>query len=306
MTTVAVVCVTHDSADVLPALLDSLPEAAGDAIELRCCIVDSGSTDASLAIARDRPGVEVIDLGRNAGYAAGINAGARALAGFDALCVLNPDVRLQPGSLASLAETLLLPGTGIAAPRVVNASGETRCSLRRAPSVARALGDAVLGGNLAGRVPLLGEMEVRSERYAHPAVVDWATGAVLLISRECCERVGPWDERFFLYSEEVDYALRAHRAGFVVRYDPRAVVRHEEGEYSRSPELASLLCVNRVRCFRKHHALVPSAAFYGAVLLNEVARSRNPIARGSALALLLRRRRPESARGFSLLGRPQR
>ena len=296
MTSVGVVCVTHDSEAELPSLLDSLALAAGAGIVIRCVVADSGSTDRSLAIARDRLGGDAFSLGANAGYATGINAGARRLSACDALCVVNPDVRLHPGSLARLCETLALPGTGIVAPRLVDTAGATRPSLRRDPRVTRVLGDALLGGRIAGRFPLLGEMETRASRYARPAVVDWATGAALLISRACLDRVGPWDERFFLYSEEVDFAIRARAAGFLIRYDPRAVVQHAEGDFSRSPELASLLSVNRVRCYRKHHAMPQTVAFQLALLLKELVRSRDPVARQTARALVHHRSHSEPAR----------
>ena len=303
---IGVVCVTHNSEAVLTGLLDSLPASASTGIELRCCVVDSGSTDETLSIARSKPGVTVIDLGANLGFAAGINAGSKALADFDALCVVNPDVRLEPASISFLAETVCIPTTGIAVPRLVDASGSTRLSIRRDPSVTRAVGDAMLGGRIAGRFSRLGEMEVRPSAYLQPGIVDWATGAVMMISRDCLARVGLWDEQFFLYSEEVDYALRARAAGFCVRYDPRAVASHAEGDARRSPELASLLTINRVRCFRKHHALPHSMAFHLAVLLNELMRSRNPVSRRSARALVQRRARHERAQDQQLLRRDRR
>jgi len=145
-------------------------------------------------------------------------------------------------------------------------------SLRREPTVGRALGTAVLGGRLAGRSPRLSETVGDDRAYRRRHDVDWATGAALLVTRACLDAAGPWDESFVLYSEETDFADRARRAGFRVVYEPTAAVVHTGGESMTSPRLRSMLAVNRVRYFRRRHAGLASAAFFAAVLGNEVTR----------------------------------
>ncbi|MCZ7627704.1 MAG: glycosyltransferase [Microthrixaceae bacterium] len=73
--------------------------------------------------------------------------------------------------------------------------------------------------------------------YARERDADWATGAAMLISAECLAAVGPWDESFFLYSEETDYCLRARDRGFKLRYSPKATATHIGG--SRTPRRSS-------------------------------------------------------------------
>jgi N-acetylglucosaminyl-diphospho-decaprenol L-rhamnosyltransferase len=235
-----------------------------------------------------------VAMGRNAGYAAGVNAAAAAVPPRDALLVLNPDMRLGAGSVRALLATLAIPGTGIAVPRLVDASGRLARSLRREPTVRRALGEALLGGGRAGRFPAFGEVVGNERRYQHPGTADWASGAAMLVARDCLDAVGPWEESFFLYSEETDFALRARDAGFALRYAPDAVAVHVGGEAHTSPLLWSILTVNRVRLFRRRHGRLHTVAFWLAVALNEALRALpgRPTHRAALRALLSLPSRP--------------
>ncbi|MEV4473423.1 glycosyltransferase family 2 protein [Nonomuraea salmonea] len=293
---VAIVIVTYNSAPVLGGCLDSLAAGAAGTRLAAVVVADNASKDDSLSLAEkaELP-VRPVQVGRNAGYAAAINAGIAALdlAELDAVLVLNPDCRLRPGALAALRAALDRPGTGIAVPRLVGTDGVLHHSLRRTPAVRRALAEALIGGRLAARIGTLGEMVTDPERYERPGPADWATGAAMLLSVEAIRRIGPWDESFLLYSEETDYALRAGDAGWSLWYDPSAVVEHIGGEAKTSPMLAALLTVNRVRLFRRRRGRVASAGFYLAVLLGEAMRAAagRRTARASVVALLRPSRR---------------
>ncbi|MHB1289793.1 glycosyltransferase [Georgenia sp.] len=189
--------------------------------------------------------------------------------------VLNPDIRLEPGAVQPLLRALDDAAVGIAVPRLVSAAGETAPSLRREPSLRGALCESLLGGRRAGRAGH-GELVVGERAYARAHDVDWATGAAWLISPRCRRDVGAWDESFFLYSEETDYALRAHDAGYRVRYCPDAVATHLGGEGMTSPSLYALMARNRVRLFRKRNGRVAALAFRGALAAGELLRSVRP------------------------------
>ncbi|MGW2213401.1 glycosyltransferase family 2 protein [Nonomuraea sp. NPDC001684] len=294
---VAIVIVTYNSAPVLGGCLASLPEGAKGVRLTDVVVADNASKDDSLAIAEQAAGLPVrpLQVGRNAGYAAAINAGVASLDldDLDAVLVLNPDCRLRPGALAVLAAALDRPGTGIAVPRLVSTEGVLHHSLRRTPAVRRALAESLVGGRLAGRIGTLGEMVVDPARYERPGPADWATGAAMLVSATALARLGPWDESFLLYSEETEYALRAADAGWTLWYEPAAVVEHIGGEAKTSPMLAALLTVNRVRLFRRRRGRVATAGFYLAVLLGEAMRAAagRRTARASVVALLRPSRR---------------
>jgi GT2 family glycosyltransferase/glycosyltransferase involved in cell wall biosynthesis len=284
-----VVIVTYNSAAVLPACLDSLPDGLAE-VPYELVVADNSSTDASPElVARLAPAAKVVALERNRGYAAGINAAIRAAAPSDAVLVLNPDIRLGPGSVRPLLAALALPGTGIAVPRLVDVDGRLHYSLRREPTVLRALGEALLGGRRARRLGLLSEVVGRPASYERTRTSDWATGAAMLISRSCLEAVGPWDESFFLYSEETEFALRARDFRFALRYVPEAVFAHLGGKGAADPWLWTLLTLNRVRLYRRRHGRTRAGAFLAAVAVNEALRAATGSAtHQAALGALLR------------------
>ena len=270
------VVVTYQSAAIVGDCLRAIPAALGPGAECRTVVVDNASTDHSLdAAAEADPSARLVPLGRNAGYAAAINAALEEAftPDLDAVLVLNPDIRMAPGALPPLWEALEDPTVGIAVPRLLDAAGVLQHSLRRDPSVLRALGEALLGGNRAGRFALLGEVVSDDDAYGVACRPDWATGAAMLMHRRCIERVGSWDESYFLYSEETDYCLRARDAGLSVQYCPESHATHLGGESGTSPELWAVLTCNRVRFYRSRHGAVRSAAFRAAVMLNEALRA---------------------------------
>lgn len=287
----AVVVVTFNSDGVLGECLDSLATALKDLPPAEVIVVDNGSSDESVAVARSRDFVTVLETGQNLGYAGAINAACVTVPGADVL-VLNPDVRLAPGSVAALQQTLRIPGTGIAVPVLTDAAGLLQWSLRREPTLRRALGDSLLGPRRSGRVSPLGEMVVDREAYRATTRADWATGAAWLISAECRDAVGDWDDEYFLYSEETDFALRARDRGFDLRLSPDAWAVHLGGAAPVSQVLWALLTVNRVRLVSRRRGRAAGALFRAVVLLGELLRApRSAVRRAGARALLTPRRR---------------
>jgi GT2 family glycosyltransferase len=286
---VAVAVVTFDSAPVLPGLVESLPLGL-EGLDWTLVVADNDSTDDTVAVVhRIAPQAVVLEMGRNAGYAAGINAAVRAAGEFTAVLVLNPDVRLTPGCVPELLRVLRTTGTGICVPRLEDSHGELILSMRREPTLTRAYADALLGATRAGRIAALGEVVSDPQRYDVVGSPDWAEGSTQLIDSACWHACGGWDESFFLYSEETDYHLRARDLGFDLRYVPTARAVHLEGASSSSPRLWSLLVANRVRLFRRRHSAGGAALFWLASLLREGSRSLlgHAIAR-SAVGVLVR------------------
>jgi N-acetylglucosaminyl-diphospho-decaprenol L-rhamnosyltransferase len=270
---VAVVVVTYNSERLLADLIASLgPGLSG--VDWHLTVADNASADATVdTLRRLAPTATVVEMGRNAGYAAGINAAVAAARPHTTVLVLNPDVRLEPGCVGVLLETLGTPGTGLAVPRIVDGTGALITTMRREPGILRTLGDAVLGARRAGRFAAIGEVVTEPDRYDRENVADWAEGSTLLISGECWRRCAPWDESYFLYSEETDFALRARDAGLLTRFTPKARAVHLEGDSRVSPALWALLTVNRVRLYRRRHTLAASAVYWSVLLLREGTRA---------------------------------
>ena len=179
---VSIIIVTYNSASVLPGLLDSLPAGLEGIKQFETIVVDNDSVDNSVDIALAhsiRP--KIIRMGRNAGYAAAINAAAATVRPDADLLILNPDVRLLPGAASLLVDRLTDSSVGVAVPRIVGEDGTTRLSLRREPSLMTAWTDAMLGGRLAARIGT-GEMIGDPAIYDQRGLIEWATGAILAVA----------------------------------------------------------------------------------------------------------------------------
>lgn len=295
---VVVVVVTYNSAALLPGLVATLGPGLAP-LDWHLVVADNASTDGSAAIAGQlAPSATVLQTGANRGYAAAINAALAVAPPHTAVLVLNPDVRLEPGCVPELLGELRRTGAGIAVPRLTDANGRLIYSMRRTPTVLRALGDALLGTTRAGRFERLGEMVTDPGAYDHAHVTDWAEGSTQLVSAECWEACGEWDESFFLYSEETDFHLRAGRAGYPVRYVPTAGATHLEGGSATSARLWPLLVANRLQLFRRRHGRVHTVLFWLVLVLREGSRSLVGRATSrAALAVLLDPARLRAPRG---------
>jgi GT2 family glycosyltransferase len=291
---IAVVVVTFNSAAHVDRLLESLDPAVGN-LRSRVVFVDNNSSDDTVVRLRRDGRAEVLDQPDNRGFAAAVNIGLAHTCDAAAVLILNPDLALGAGTVPTLLATSREPGVGIVVPQMRTPGGTIFRSLRREPTVGRALGVAVMGGRVASRFPSLSETVEDHGSYLRRGDVDWATGAAMLVTRECAEAAGPWDESFFLYSEETDFAYRARQAGFRIRFEPAAVVTHTGGDGMASPRLRSMITLNRVRYFRRRHGPARSAVFYSSVLLNELSRGAtgNRAARAAAHALVNPRARPQ-------------
>jgi N-acetylglucosaminyl-diphospho-decaprenol L-rhamnosyltransferase len=298
----AVIIVAFNSASALPPLLDSLPAGLKGVERFEVIIVDNESQDGSAEIAEAhflRP--SVIRMGRNAGYAAAINAAAATVQPDCHLLILNPDLRLYPGAARLLMEHAATPSTGVAVPLNYNEDGNIDPTLRREPSVLTAWADALLGGPLAGRMGL-GEVISGAERYGRRGSVEWATGSALLVSARARSIVGEWDETFFLYSEEVDYLRRVREAGFEVIYEPLSHVMHESGGSGRNAMLYALMTANRIRYFGRHHGVVSTALFRLGIVVGQAMRCWRGSWHRAALSCALKPLRPASDFGLGSRG----
>ncbi|WP_193614063.1 glycosyltransferase [Nocardioides lijunqiniae] len=283
---VDVVIVTYNSARTIGPLLDSLPAAAG-VLPWRTVVVDNASVDDTCAVVADRADAQLVRA-PNDGYAAGLNRGVAAAGGSGPVLMLNPDCVLEPGCLELLVRAQEETGAGVVVPQVQGQDGVTARSLRREPSLPRSIG---LGES---RWPVLSEVVTDDAAYAGRHPVDWATGAVMLVSRDCYDVVGGLDESFFMYSEETDLCLRARDHGLLTYVEPRALAMHIGAASGQSPELYAMQAVNRVRLYRRRHGAAASLLFLLLAVVRETGRSLggDAEARRAAEALVRRSRRP--------------
>lgn len=282
---VAVIVVTYNSAAHVGRLLVSLRAECAD-MRLRVVVADNGSTDETRTLLVGEPDLITVETGGNLGYAGGVNAARGQVGDADTVLVMNPDLLIQRGALQGMLNRMNAADAGAVVPRLLNTDGTTYHSLRREPTLGRAVGDALFGSHNDHRPEWMSEIDVDPESYQYAHRVDWATGAALLVRRDVAEAVGDWDERFFLYSEETDYFRRVRGAGATIWYEPEARVRHDQGGSGSSPALAALLVVNRVRYIRKYRSAAYAAAFHATVALHEALRSTDAAHRATLRVVL--------------------
>jgi GT2 family glycosyltransferase len=175
------------------------------------------------------------------------------------------------------------PAVGMVVPMLLDFEGHRVPSLRREPTLASEVGDALFGDHFKRRPGWMSDVVRDKREYGYRHAVDWASGAAMLISAACDRAVGAWDERFFLYMEEVDYAARVRAAGLRVEYVPQARARHRKAGSGQSSMLLALMAVNRVRYFEKYGR--PSRVLRALVLVNQFLRSADPGHRAALLAV---------------------
>jgi N-acetylglucosaminyl-diphospho-decaprenol L-rhamnosyltransferase len=294
--TIGVVIVTYNSEVHIDGLAATLSVALGT-LPHRVVVADNSSDDGTVARVR-AVGYELVEMGGNLGYAAGLNAGLRRLTDARAVLILNPDIELAPDSVTEMLRVLDDPRVGIVVPQNRETDGTLALNQRRDPSLRRAVATALIGGTRSRSLGSLSEVVADESEYLRPHDIDWGVGAVMMISRACIDAVGEWDESFFLYSEETDYCQRARNAGYSVRYEPAAIAVHEGGGGVFQPRLRSMMAVNKVRLYHRQHGPVRSFFFWLAELMNETTRAvmGNDAARAAAAALLFPSRRPTEIR----------
>jgi N-acetylglucosaminyl-diphospho-decaprenol L-rhamnosyltransferase len=273
----SVVIVTYNGREMALRTLRSAQASLGG-LRAEWIVVDSASTDGTPeAIEREFDDVEVLRA-PNRGFAAGNNIGIAWAQGRYVL-LLNPDVEVLEGSFAELIAALdSRPDVGIASVVQRGSDGELQFSMRRFPSPGRDLGESLF----AARWPLfksLQELDLRSHRYKYEVSADWVVGAFLCARAEAIASVGPMDERFFLYSEEIDWCLRAHQAGWDVRHLPVMSVTHHAGRRDRG-DLMAQLAYSRSLFARKHHGFFGALGIHAALALGHLVRiaARAPLA----------------------------
>jgi N-acetylglucosaminyl-diphospho-decaprenol L-rhamnosyltransferase len=214
------------------------PEVSGK-LSIEVIVVDNASDDASAAAASEYPAL-VIANQDNVGYGRANNAGL-AIAHGRHFMILNPDTIPLKGSLEALIEFAdSRPGGGIIAPRLRNPDGSVQTAAFKFPTLAMSILDLFalpkfVPGRL--RVKLLnsrtnGRFPDEATR-THPFRIDHPLGAAFLLRREAYEQCGAFDDSIFMYSEEIDLALRYEAAGWQCWQVPSAEVIHLGGQSTR-------------------------------------------------------------------------
>ena len=251
MTELSIVIVSFNARADLVVCLASL-RSAPPAVAHEIVVVDNGSQDGSVEAAR-AAGVRVIPLERNTGFAAANNAGIRAT-DSELILLLNSDTVVPAGAIDALVARLReVRDAAVAGPRLVDGNGLPELSHGR-------MLDPRVEWQRKRRLAAIERAEPAAlERLrrdtSQEAFVDWVTGACLLVWRCDAVAAGLLDERFFLYTEDVDFCHAIRRLGRKVLFTPVATVTHLRGRSRSSRPEASRRAyrASHVAFYEKHH-----------------------------------------------------
>jgi GT2 family glycosyltransferase len=237
---VTIAIVSWNTRELLARCLESLaPEVDRGRAEV--WVVDNASEDGSPDLVSERfDWVHLIASSENLGFGRAINLVARQTSS-DWLATANADIALRPGALEVMLEAGERdPGAGVIAPRLALPNGETQHSVFAFPTITYsfllAIGAFRLSSTIGDRLAFPGHWNKERARR-----VPWAIAAFLLIRRAAWDQAGGFDERQWMYAEDLDLGWRLRQAGWATRYEPRAVVDHESAASTSQlfgPELA--------------------------------------------------------------------
>jgi len=265
MNDLAIIIVSTNEAHWLPPCLGSVFAHAGGA-SLDVVVADNSSSDGTRTVVEEEfPEARVVTC-ENKGFA---HANNRALVTCGARYVLflNPDTEILEGTFAELVDALdRRPTVGLAGVRQVTADGALYPTIRRFPNALRALGDA-LGERVSSRWSALGEREINLDAYDRETECDWTSGSFMFTRVEAIESAGFLDERFFIYSEEIDLCHRITNAGWEIRHLPFMTILHHASKGGENPRTRGQDAFARLQYARKNFSPAHRAAYRVALAL---------------------------------------
>lgn len=251
MTTLSIIIVSYNARADLERCLESLNTAA-PSVSHEIIVVDNHSSDGSAAAARRWAGVRAIDAGSNVGFARANNTGIRASAGTN-LLLLNSDTIVPPGAIDALLRELAdHADVAVVGPRLVDGHGRAEVSFGNMIGPLSELRQKLLVGGHARQMGLISALVERSTRRRHTP--DWVSAACLLVRRSDAEAVGLFDERYFMYAEDVDFCAAIRARGRRIVFTPAAEVVHLRGRSAASAPAATAAAYRRsqIAFYEKH------------------------------------------------------
>lgn len=256
----SIVIVSWNVKSLLQSCLRSTLEApeppGGPVISSEVIVVDNASTDASADMVRqDFTTVRLMANADNVGFTRANNQGIAASDGRYVL-LLNPDTEVLGRALTEMVDYMgRHPKVGALGPKLVDADGGVQSSRRRFPNLRTAFVESTFVQPWFAGSGILRRYYVLDRDDDEIQEVDWLVGACLMLRRSAIEEVGPLDERFFMYSEELDWCYRARQQGWQVVYLPTARVVHHEGKSSEQvlPVRHTQFQRSKVLFFEKHY-----------------------------------------------------
>ncbi len=254
-TSLSIIIVSYNARADLERCLASLG-AAPPAASHEIIVVDNASSDGSAEAARRVAGVRVIEAGGNLGFGRANNVGIRASTG-GFLLLLNSDTIVPAGAIDRLLDELTShPDVAVVGPRLVDAEGRAELSFGRMLGPWNEWKQKRLLRGHERRVPKISALV--DELTRRPHTPDWVSGACLLVRRADADAVGLFDERYEMYTEDVDFCAAIRMRGRRIRFTPAVEIIHLRGRSAASAPAATREAYRRSRLafYEKHHPLL--------------------------------------------------
>jgi GT2 family glycosyltransferase len=249
----SIVIVSFNTRQDLERCLESVTTQAPSA-SYEIVVVDNASHDGSAEAVRTRwPSIRVLVQARNLGFAGGNNVGIRATTG-ELVLLLNSDTLVPAGALDELIKRLRgRPEAAVAGPRLIDTAGRPELSFGAMISPLAELRQKLmmtLHQRRFGPVSRHVERALSAERF-----VDWVSGAALLVYRRDAEAVGLLDERYFLYTEDVDFCAAIRAQGRRILFTPAVTITHLRGRSRATAPVRMSAAYRRsqIAFYEKHH-----------------------------------------------------
>ena len=256
----SIIIVSYNTRALLQACLASVYADLGQgsaSVAAEVIVVDNASSDGSVAMMREQfPQAMLIESGANLGYGGGANLGLKQANGRY-LMLLNSDTLVQDSALRHLVAFMdTHPDAGACGPRLLNPDGSLQRSAFRFPTITQIVLDLFPILPRLTDTSLNGRYQQDNPDNEQPFVVDFTLGAAFVVSRAAYELTGGFDEDFFMYAEEVDWAMRIQAVGYTYYSVPAARIVHYAGQSVKQAPRRMFYELHRSRAllYRKHYS----------------------------------------------------
>jgi GT2 family glycosyltransferase len=263
VTDLSIVIVSWNTKKFLEECLTSLRTIDGN-LSAQIIVADNGSTDGSPEMVRAQfPEVRLIETGANLGFAGGNNAGLKEATG-KYICLINSDVNVPPDCLSKMHSYMELnPTIGLLGPGMLYTDGRVHRSGMRFPTLWNLLLRALFLDVLFKRSRFFGGFLMKDFQFDRTTDIEVLNGWFWMARREALDRVGPLDDRFFMYAEDIDWCKQFHLAGWRVVFYPEAKALHYGGASAANAPSRFNVEMQRanLKYWKKYHGRV-SLFFY--------------------------------------------
>ena len=240
MVSISIVIVNYNTKEYLSRCVRSIFESGISIDKLQLIIIDNASQDSSLKITQElisekSLSADIICNSENLGFSKALNMGLKKCSG-DYICILNPDTYIEKTCFSKLEKYMNKNlQIGCITPKIVNSNGHLQISCKRSlptikSSIFKVLGlDKIFMKNKA--ISAYNLLYLDEDEISQVEVI---SGAFMFLRREVFEKVGYFDESFYLYGEDIDYCHRIKKEGFAIVYYPLAKVIHYKGKSAES------------------------------------------------------------------------